>query len=136
MEIVPLTIWREARGEGPEGMNAVLHVIHNRTNDKRYSSDPERVCLQPYQFSCWNSADPQRALYPKGTDQLFQIALDLIAKLVVSSNNDPTNGALYYVNPKAITGANPFANNKFVQTAIIGNHVFYTDAPSTPQTAS
>ena len=93
MDIVPLTIWREARGEGEPGMAAVYHVIANRAAAGRsWPVYPERVCLQAYQFSCWNSSDPQRDLYPKMGDNAYALA----AAICLQPGTDPTGGATAY----------------------------------------
>ena len=75
MDILGITIWREARGEGSGGMMGVYNVIRNRVSaspKNGWSNDPEKVCLQPYQFSCWNTNDPQRNLYPTVDDLQYQ----------------------------------------------------------------
>jgi|SRR6056300_526419 len=50
--IVALTILAEARGEGRDGMGAVAAVIAQRAINRKLT--PEQVCLQKWQFSCWN----------------------------------------------------------------------------------
>ena len=50
--IVALTILAEARGEGKDGMAAVACVIAQRSLNRNLT--PEQVCLQKWQFSCWN----------------------------------------------------------------------------------
>lgn len=50
--IVALTILAEARGEGRDGMGAVAAVIAQRSLNRNLT--PEQVCLQKWQFSCWN----------------------------------------------------------------------------------
>ena len=93
MDIVELTIWREARGEGEPGMHAVYHVISNRAAAGRsWPAYPERVCLQAYQFSCWNSSDPQRDLYPKVGDNAYALAVAICQQPGV----DPTGGSTAY----------------------------------------
>lgn len=49
---VALTILAEARGEGERGMAAVACVIRQRAEERGLSF--EQVCLQKWQFSCWN----------------------------------------------------------------------------------
>ena len=49
---VALTILAEARGEGERGMAAVACVIRQRAEERNLSFD--QVCLQKWQFSCWN----------------------------------------------------------------------------------
>ena len=51
-KIVAATILAEARGEGHGGMYAVAAVIAQRAFERKRT--PKEICLQPYQFSCWN----------------------------------------------------------------------------------
>lgn len=52
----------EARGEGEDGMRAVAQVIENRLNHpRRFGDTVKSVCLRPWQFSCFNPNDPNRA---------------------------------------------------------------------------
>jgi hypothetical protein len=55
--VVALTILAEARGEGRDGMAAVACVIAQRAENR--SITPEQVCLQRWQFSCWNGKSEQ-----------------------------------------------------------------------------
>jgi len=55
--VVALTILAEARGEGRDGMAAVACVIAQRAENR--SITPEKVCLQKWQFSCWNGKTEQ-----------------------------------------------------------------------------
>lgn len=53
-----VTILGEARGEEIEGRIAVGCVIRNRARDpKRWPDDIKGVCLERWQFSCWNDTD-------------------------------------------------------------------------------
>lgn len=94
MNIVPLTVWREARGEGEAGMRGVYAVIYNRSVDERPSwpVNPEQVCLQSMQFSCWNDHDPQRNLYQKSGDPQYAMATAICSQ----QGEDPTHGATCY----------------------------------------
>ena len=51
-KIIAITILAEARGEGEAGMYAVACVIEQRARNRKLA--PSKVCLQPWQFSCWN----------------------------------------------------------------------------------
>jgi N-acetylmuramoyl-L-alanine amidase len=94
MDILPITLWREARGEGEAGMRAVCHVILNRAahGSGQWPSDPERACLQAYQFSCWNTNDPQRNKYPPPGDVAYSVAY----AIAEDPGPDPTLGATSY----------------------------------------
>jgi len=117
------TVWGEARGEGPEGMLAVAHVIRNRAEKGGWWGDTlETVCKKKWQFSCWNPNDPNRQKLldlDKKSDGYFQ-ALSAVAMALVS-DDDPTNGSCHYhtkgVKPAWSEGHDPAAN--------IGNHLFF-----------
>ena len=57
--VVAQTILAEARGEGRSGMYAVAACIKVRAKNRGLTY--AQVCLQPYQFSCWNANDPNRS---------------------------------------------------------------------------
>lgn len=127
MEIIGTTIWREARGEGHGGMIAVAKVIKNRATDakKRWPTDPEHVCLQRRQFSCWNDTDANRETYPAPNDQQYLDAVNIWGQ--IDTLPDATGGATFYLNPQAVA-KNPFDDPQFNKTAEIGKHWFYVKA--------
>lgn len=53
MNILARTVYAEGRGEGQEGMEAVLQVICNRAGNKKDKF--VSVVRKPSAFSCWNS---------------------------------------------------------------------------------
>ena len=119
MDIVPITMWREARSEGAEGMQSVYHVIANRAAAGRgWPAYPERVCLQAHQFSCWNSSDPQRDKYPKVGDQEYAVAVAICQQ----PGADPTGGATCYYD-QSITAPSWATPDKF--TVQIGKLRFF-----------
>ena len=59
-------VWHEARGESPEGQQAVIEVIFNRIEADNFPDTADEVINQPGQFSCapyLASADPEQAQY-------------------------------------------------------------------------
>lgn len=118
LDILARTIYGEARGETIAGKAAVANVVLNRRNRalkikeewkaKRgnlhnYSNafgtgTIESVCLRPYQFSCWNEKDPNRAkiLAVKATDVHFAECI-VVAKMALAGLLvDNTHGATHY----------------------------------------
>lgn len=53
LETLALTVYGEARGERIEGKVAVACTVRNRVKSERWGKDYKRVCLAPWQFSCW-----------------------------------------------------------------------------------
>lgn len=122
------TIWGEARGESKTGREAVCHVMLNRAKSSRYPSNVARVCLQPFQFSCWNKNDPNfrkiRNLQPgsfKTFDECLQVARDVLSGKV----EDHTLGALHYYATSISAPAWVRNSPKAKMTAHIGHHKFY-----------
>lgn len=119
------TIWGEARGEGPTGMQAVANVVMNRVKKGGwYGASVKDVVLKPWQFSVWNAKDPNRALLDIVSDATLNASgATSIAKAAIDGYlTDITYGATEYHN-KNIT---PDWNwSKLEKTVTIGNHVFY-----------
>lgn len=131
IDVMARTLWGEARSEGVKGIEAVAHVILNRVaiadrNGGRYwwGHDVTTVCQRPYQFSCWNHDDPNRARIIKLdiSDIHFATAMRIARRAVYGQlGKDPTGGATHYhtldIMPAWAQGETP--------TVIIGRHTFY-----------
>lgn len=123
------TLWGEARGEGPQGMEAVASVILNRVAVAQvkggywWGSDIISVCQKPYQFSCWNRSDANYKLLQAITEKdiHYATAVRIARRAVAGVLGDSTGGATHYharqVSPDWAKGQVP--------SATIGNHIFY-----------
>lgn len=127
--LLALTAWREARGEGREGMRAVMHVIRNRVVAAPSSIDYGHVITKKWQFSSMTATgDGELVDWPNRPDPAFQLAMDLVPSVMDGSDPDITNGALYYYNPATAT-SQWFKDNiadKMPKVATIGHHEFFT----------
>jgi N-acetylmuramoyl-L-alanine amidase len=104
----------EARGENHIGRVAVAAVILNRANSSLFPNTIKEVIYQPGAFTCVD--DGQINLKP-----------NLNAYLAVSDailGNDPTNGCLFYMNPKTATSRWMRKRISADSATVIGNHVF------------
>jgi spore germination cell wall hydrolase CwlJ-like protein len=118
------TLYGEARGEGPDGMRAVAHVLLNRVNDGRWGPTLVAVCMAPFQFSCWNVGDPNRKLLValREDDPGLELAMDALDDAMAPGAVDPTAGAThYYADSLRPPGWTAGAR----QTAHIGHHLFF-----------
>ena len=123
------TIWQEARGEPFLGKLAVAQVIRNRVLLK-YNSDGTvaGTVLAPYQFSGWNTKDPNRVI---------SVLIDTDDPVV-----DACRTAWLIANQKGVGDKFPAVlfhastmkeypewskSTKVKKVAEIGNHIFYTD---------
>lgn len=104
----------EARGEDYVGKVAVAAVILNRTKSSLFPNTIKEVIYQPKAFTCVD--DGQINLKP-----------NLDAYLAVSDailGNDPTNGCLFYMNPRTATSRWMRKRISADSATVIGNHIF------------
>ncbi len=130
-EILARTLYGEARGETVRGKEAVAAVILNRVRRSVerggywWGDDIAGVCLKPWQFSCWNSDDPNRAKVETVSPQnrCFQTCIRIARRAAAGALADPTGGATHY---HAASANPPWARGK-APSAEIGGHLFYGD---------
>lgn len=135
IEILGKTLNGEARGEPRAGKVAVAWVIRNRAERPRFAGDlvgqagaVAKVCLAPWQFSCWNDSDPNSARL-KTLPATAYVAEATIAGLVLDGiEPDPTAGADHYhtIDKPVWAGAwPPDWAPRMREVARFGGHVFY-----------
>ena len=121
--IVAQTILAEARGDGRAGMYAVACCIKVRAQKRNLSF--KQVCLQPYQFSCWNANDPNRSKM----DLLLTLPQAeyamLLARNMHKVNTEVINQATHYMTVKLWkTGRVKWARGQ-KPVAFWGCHAFF-----------
>lgn len=127
-QIAAATAYMEASNQGADGIRAVMHVFFNRLQfAPKYGSTIADICLKPWQFSCWNTADPNRHRLSIVDDGNPILADCLEAYGEVSGgSDDPTMGATHYI-AEGITP--PPWVSEATQTVKIGSHTFYKGVP-------
>jgi len=103
-QVLARTLLGEAKANDTESAIAIAHVVLNRMAYPNWPNTISEVCLQPWQFSCWNQNDPNRgrimaatAKKDKWFKECLQIADDVIGD--VPDNSDPTHRATHYHTP-------------------------------------
>ena len=123
------TVWGEARGETNAGREGVANVVVNRARigAPRYAATLEAVCTQPYQFSCWNADDPNRAklLAVDASDVNFVQCQDIARRAVDGTLIDNTKDSTHYL----VTGTPAAWVTGHTPAVVIGRHSFYNDIP-------
>ena len=127
--VLARTIYGETRGElnkidgGMQSLHAVAWVVKNRAVQKRFGQSITNVCLQPWQFSCWNLNDPNRCKLLNATfnDKVLQTCFLAATNVVFGNTNDCTNGSDHYHGAQ-IT---PYWAKNVKPTIKIANHIFY-----------
>src|SRR5581483_3101923 len=122
------TIFGEARGEGKHGMQAIANTIMNRVAKKSwYGLTPYEVCHKPWQYSCWNAADPNCQIINDvdNTVPVFCDALQIAGNAISGGLDDITGGATHYYN-KHMAQPPEWAEGK-TPCASIGSHLFFNN---------
>lgn len=141
-DIFARTLYGEAEAGNKADAIAIARVILNRMALPNWPSTASGVCLQPWQFSCWNANDPnrQRILNAKGAwwEECQHIAKNALSgKLPPDQTSRSTH---YYANwvkmPKWAKGKEPV----LIVPHESGNaHLFFnnidTPPPKTPAEA-
>lgn len=111
VELLTRVIYGEARGEDFEGQVAVGAVVLNRLKDPRF---PKSMRAIVYQSGAFTAVD-DRQIHLDPDEQAYKAAEAAL------SGVDPTNGAIYYYNPR-------IATDNWIKTRTvikrIGNHTF------------
>ena len=121
--ILAQTILAEARGDGRAGMYAVAACIKVRAQKRNLSF--KEVCLQPWQFSCWNKNDPNR----KKMDMLLTLPQAeyawQLARNMDKVKTEVINQATHYMTVKLWkTGRVKWARGR-KPVAFWGSHAFF-----------
>lgn len=129
LDILARTLWGESRGEGFGGMIAVAHVILNRVKKPGWwGRSIIGVCQKPWQFSCWNTLDPNSA-YLRSAKQIppaeYAKALAAAKAATDGTEPDPTGGATHYY-AKSMRTAPTWVKGSQA-TVTIGNHRFFKE---------
>lgn len=139
-QIMTLTLFGEARGEPIEGQIAVACLIRNRKESGRFGGSYAKVCLAPWQFSCWRKEGGA-----ENHELVMAMAAELIESLQVPENlllrqcawvsmgviggwiKDTTREATHYYAPSAMKPAGKVPKWAIERTPVvsIGNHLFF-----------
>jgi len=112
LNLLARAVYGESRGEPYLGQVAVAAVIINRVLSRQFPNTFAQVIYQGGQFSA--VSDGQINLTPN--QKAYRAARDAL------NGSDPTNGALYFYNPKTATRVSFFRGRRVITK--IGDHVF------------
>ena len=122
--LIAITVYRENRGGGYQGMQSVANVIQNRAT--LHGASPYTVCTIHAQFSSSSMPGPESYLWPKETDPQWQTALSIAADAASGTLADITGGAVSYYAPAGMTGGKaPYWAASMQKTVEIANQIFF-----------
>jgi N-acetylmuramoyl-L-alanine amidase len=128
-------ILRDAQAGAPEGAAVLRDAQAGAPEGAAVSRDAQAgaprsgalaaVCLRPWQFSCWNARDPNRAIIERVQPGTFMFDVcRLVASLAIRGLlHDPTGGATHY----HTKGVAPDWSRGKTPSAVIGDHLFFND---------
>jgi spore germination cell wall hydrolase CwlJ-like protein len=129
IDILARTIYGESRGEykktGISAFIAIGNVVMNRLNFPQiFGSSVRKICLKPYQFSCWLVNDPNYSLIKtvETADSLFALCLEVAAGCVEKKYPDLTHGSDHY---HPFMDTLPYWALSQKPKIILGHHLFY-----------
>jgi spore germination cell wall hydrolase CwlJ-like protein len=133
LDCLAKAVYYEARSESTRGQMAVAEVVMNRVNDSRF---PKTVCGVVYQgqtrevgcqftFTC----DGSLRIAPSGL--AWDRARDIALHVALGLNKPVTNHATHYHTDYV----NPYWSPGMVQTASVGQHIFYRFPKTTAEWA-
>lgn len=95
--LLALCIWREARGEVYDAKQGVAWSIRNRVMEPCWwGSGWDGVILKPWQYSSFNSDDPNATKVPMLNSDMFADCLNAAVEAFQGNGIDPTSGATHY----------------------------------------
>lgn len=127
LTLLAMLVFGEARGETFEGKLAVANVPLNRLEAHGYGSDLTTIILRPWQFSCFNVKDPNRALLltplAHGTEQTWSDCYYAAYLAMTRFSVDPSRRAIFYRDASLTTV--PADWGPVAETAAVGRLTFY-----------
>ena len=112
IDLLAKVVYAESNGQPFEGQVAVAATVINRIYSPKFPNTLTQVVYAPNQFSVVRNGAINRT--PNAT--AFQ------AVEAAMRGQDPSNGALYFWNPKTASNSRYF--NSLTKTAQIGSHAF------------
>jgi spore germination cell wall hydrolase CwlJ-like protein len=131
LTLLAMCVWGEARGVNNAAKSAVACVVRNRVGYAgKYGRGFPGVILKPWQFSSFNSNDPNRAklLYPVKEEgqRVWEACYQAAEEVYWGKTTDPTGNAVFYYSAP-LTGP-PTAWGDVTWTCVIDGLHFYREA--------
>lgn len=124
------TLYGEARAKDEQDAYAIAHVIMNRVALRNWPGTVAAVCLQPYQFSCWNINDPNRDRILNASGKWFDRCGEIALDVLTCRSTDATARSTHYHTPKVkpnwSKGKTPVYKTR--------GHMFFNDIDTPPPT--
>ncbi len=134
LDILARTLYGEAEAGSAADAKAIASVVMNRVDYPNWPNTAAEVCLQPWQFSCWNANDPNRARILTAKGPWFERCREIALKALTGELEDPTSGSTHYYatfvkKPKWAKGKKPVYRVTHTKN---NEHLFFNDIDTKP----
>lgn len=135
VDILARTLYGEAESDNHQDAKAIAAVVMNRVHYHQWPDSAAAVCLQPWQFSCWNHNDPNRERILKAKGKWFSECQKIAEQAVLGKLPDTTNVSTHYFQtklvqkPKWAKGHTPVY---VIEHKFGGGHAFFNDIDTPP----
>lgn len=135
LDTLARTLFGEAESRNEKDAVAIACVIMNRVALPNWPDTVAEVCLQPWQFSCWNQNDPNRTRILNAKGPWFERCREIASWAIKGFPEDPTNRATHYYatyvkKPKWARGKTPVYEVEHTSTGHA--HLFFNDIDTPP----
>ncbi|WP_342234624.1 DUF7742 family protein [Inquilinus sp. OTU3971] len=147
LDIATRTLYGEARSKPVDDDAGVVWVLVNRAREAQAYINRTGKCrhplfgdgtvasaaLMPWQFSCWNSNDPNlpkmKALSP--ADAGYQACRQVVEAVVAGRVRDPTRGSKHYLTTALLRQINASSKPHWAKgqgpAVVLGPHAFFNN---------
>jgi len=132
-DILARTLFGEARANDVDDAQAIASVILNRVNYKNWPNKVADVCLQPWQFSCWNQNDPNRDRILQASGAWWEDCKAIAAMALNGLMSDSTKTSTHYYARYIKTPGWARGRSPAFETEV---HIFFNDIDTPPPTSA
>lgn len=138
LDVLARTLYGEAESGNVDDAVAIAWVVMNRVHYAKWPDTVAGVCLQPWQFSCWNQNDPNRQRILNASGEWYEKCKEIAAAVIKTEGDDPTDSATHYYatyvkKPKWAEGRTPCYS---VPHKNGHAHVFFNDIDTPPPSSA
>jgi N-acetylmuramoyl-L-alanine amidase len=130
VNLLALCIWREARGEVNDAQLGVGCSIRNRVNNpswyNHHQGSYRATILMPWQYSSFNTNDPNSTKYPDPNDAVWLQCLENASLIINGNCDDNTSGAISYYDKSLDSNPPKWATDgEMIKTVDLGRIHFF-----------
>ncbi len=138
VDIMARTLFGEAESQNRLDAQAIAGTIINRIIYPNWPDDAASVCLQPWQYSCWNANDPNRTRIQNAKGKWFDVCKEIAFLSLKGLNAKTEDGCTHYYatyvkKPRWANGKKPADE---VKHANGHSHLFFNNIDTAPPKSS